>query len=275
MQRIATGDGRFAAGNPANGTPGTMVTSLYMNDLQDEVCNLIEGAGLTLDPADKTQLLKAVNARIAQSSMLVVPTTPTEQIDDVGLIFVKDRLNFQTWVDTAYYTGYRSLNCGRFTWGTTTSPRPGEIEAEGDIIDGDDEPSLIAYFQENGLTKPIANWTAGTWILGVMGDGTYRLPDMRNMFVRATGTDADTANARALGSKQLDAVQKIVGAAGSFDDSVGFFSGALYKFGPASFDVTTSPSGNGINLGFDSSKVARSSTETRGPNTALAPMLFL
>jgi hypothetical protein len=33
------------------------------------------------------------------------------------------------------------------------------------------------------------------------------VPDLRNMFRRFTGTDADTANARALGSRQDDAFQ--------------------------------------------------------------------
>ncbi|MFY1892323.1 phage tail protein, partial [Achromobacter xylosoxidans] len=32
----------------------------------------------------------------------------------------------------------------------------------------------------------------------------FRVPDLRDMFRRFTGTDADTANARALGSAQID-----------------------------------------------------------------------
>ncbi|MCH4577954.1 hypothetical protein L7A46_33930, partial [Achromobacter xylosoxidans] len=42
----------------------------------------------------------------------------------------------------------------------------------------------------------------------------FRVPDLRDMFRRFTGTDLDTANARALGSRQADAMQRITA---SFD----------------------------------------------------------
>ncbi|MCH4590640.1 phage tail protein, partial [Achromobacter xylosoxidans] len=35
----------------------------------------------------------------------------------------------------------------------------------------------------------------------------FRVPDLRDMFRRFTGTDADTANVRALGSRQADAMK--------------------------------------------------------------------
>jgi hypothetical protein len=37
--------------------------------------------------------------------------------------------------------------------------------------------------------------------------GSFRLPDLRDQFIRATGTDADTANARPLGTLQIEAVR--------------------------------------------------------------------
>lgn len=64
MQRVNTGDGRFAAGNPATGVPGSMVTSKFMNDVQDEIVNLIENAGLTLSTSNQQQMYAAVQAVI-------------------------------------------------------------------------------------------------------------------------------------------------------------------------------------------------------------------
>lgn len=257
MKRIETQDGRFAAGNPQNGTPGTMVSSLYMNNLQDEVCNVITESGLELDDADTKQVFKAINKIIAASSMLVVPTTPTEQLPS-GLIFVEDRLSLHTWVNTAYYTGYRSLKCGKFEWGDTPLPRPYEIEAEGDIIAGADYPSLVAHFKETGQIKPIADWIVGEYFLGDMGGGMYRLPDMRDQFIRATGTNRDTANARLLATKQAPSIET---------HHHGVSGGSIaVQSGSSATVVTASISGNSGDYG---------GSETRPANVALNPRIRL
>jgi len=64
MKRIESPDGRFAAGDPTIRKPGTLVTSTWMNALQDEICNVIEQAGLTLDDNDQTQLRAAIGNMI-------------------------------------------------------------------------------------------------------------------------------------------------------------------------------------------------------------------
>jgi len=65
MKRIDTPDGRFAAGDPVTRKPGSLVTSTWMNALQDEICNVIEQAGLTLDENDQTQLRTAIGNMIS------------------------------------------------------------------------------------------------------------------------------------------------------------------------------------------------------------------
>ncbi|MAL02633.1 MAG: hypothetical protein CL536_10985 [Alcaligenaceae bacterium] len=276
MQRIETQDGRFAAGNPQTGTPGTMVSSVFMNDIQDEIVHAIEAAGLELDSEDTYQLSKAIDAKIAVKSMLVVPTTPAEQLSS-KLLFVEDMDTFARWVSTPHYTGYRNLYCGELKFGTTLLPGPGQIEAEGDIIDGALYPSLVAFFTEQGLVVPIANWIPGEYKLGDMGDGQYRLPDMRDMFLRFTGTDADTANARVLGSKQLDALQNFTGALTNqvFSGSATNPSGVFSVSGTLGPTFASGASGNVRDVDFDASNIARTSTETRGPNAAFLPVINL
>lgn len=79
MDRInhstATPDRKFTAGNPATPIPATVMTPEFANAVQEELCNVIEGAGLSLDPADDTQLLAAVNAHIV-AALLGVSTPP-------------------------------------------------------------------------------------------------------------------------------------------------------------------------------------------------------
>lgn len=72
MHRIdgpgATSDNHFTAGNPTTGTPATVVTADWMNSVQEEVANVIEGAGIVLNKANNNQLSLAINALIAAAS---------------------------------------------------------------------------------------------------------------------------------------------------------------------------------------------------------------
>lgn len=58
--------GYFTKGDPAVPTPATVVTQEWANRVQEEICGTIEGAGLTLDGADNSQLAQAI-ALIAQA----------------------------------------------------------------------------------------------------------------------------------------------------------------------------------------------------------------
>jgi len=86
MKRINTPDGRFASGDPVTRKPGTLVTSTWMNDLQDEICNVIELAGLTLAENDQTQLHTAIGNMIAAQNYdgLYAPIGHTHTAAEVG-----------------------------------------------------------------------------------------------------------------------------------------------------------------------------------------------
>ena len=68
---------------------------------------------------------------------------------------------------------------------------------------------LWGYAQEQGLVKTEAVWQAnrGSHWFSDYSPTQFRLPDLRDMFRRFTGTDADTANARAMASRQNGAIQ--------------------------------------------------------------------
>jgi hypothetical protein len=98
--RGATGDGRFTEGNPTTGTPATVVNAQWMNAVQDEVVNVIEGAGIDLEKTNSTQLLAAINA---------LATAQVRGLYPVGSVYVNasDSRNpalifgFGTWVAIA------------------------------------------------------------------------------------------------------------------------------------------------------------------------------
>lgn len=90
---VDIGGGRrgFRSEDLPSGTPGTEVTDVWLNMVQEEIIKVIEDAGLALDPGDWTQLLQAIkrmgfagNARarrwLAVNSMTLssAPGAPTE-----------------------------------------------------------------------------------------------------------------------------------------------------------------------------------------------------
>jgi hypothetical protein len=70
MKRIdSTGsvNGRWVDKNPATGAPGTTLKADWFNNLQEEICSVIEeGAGLTLDGESTTQLLESIQKLVAE-----------------------------------------------------------------------------------------------------------------------------------------------------------------------------------------------------------------
>jgi hypothetical protein len=56
----ATAQFRFTNGNPNTGTPATLLEQAWHNDVQEEICTLIEEAGITLVKGDWDQLRRAI-----------------------------------------------------------------------------------------------------------------------------------------------------------------------------------------------------------------------
>jgi len=83
-------------GNKALGIPATVVTAEFLNSLQEEVANVIEGQGITLDVGDKTQLKQAIERMVKggdyKASVRVASTAainlaaPGANIDGVAMV---------------------------------------------------------------------------------------------------------------------------------------------------------------------------------------------
>lgn len=52
--------GFFANCNPGEGFPGTTLDAFFLNRVQEEICNVITGAGIALNPANDNQLFLAI-----------------------------------------------------------------------------------------------------------------------------------------------------------------------------------------------------------------------
>jgi len=88
MQRIDTVDNLFSDGDPANNIKGTLLPAAILNAFQEELANVIEGFGVTLDPAQNDQLFKVLSARCVQpGDEIMLPYVPsTQQMIDRRLL---------------------------------------------------------------------------------------------------------------------------------------------------------------------------------------------
>lgn len=120
MERIGTQDGLFSPGNPANNTKGTVVTADWLNSLQEEPANVLEGLGITLDPADRGQLIDALLANFANilgsASQIFRVATAVGNSDAVPLAqalqLIADGEAETTLTDAATVTWDRAVNGG-------------------------------------------------------------------------------------------------------------------------------------------------------------------
>lgn len=66
--KFGTGKHGFSAGNPSGGIPATYVSPEWCDNVQQEIVNVIEGAGGTINPAQKNQLYQAIQAMISSNA---------------------------------------------------------------------------------------------------------------------------------------------------------------------------------------------------------------
>lgn len=93
-------NGFFQDRNSQLGQPGTTLDSSWLNTLQEELCNVVTGAGLTLSKSSRTQLFTAIQTLISASVDGVSPTV-IKPITQNGHGYVKGQIlyfNGSTWL---------------------------------------------------------------------------------------------------------------------------------------------------------------------------------
>lgn len=234
-----------------------------------------------------TGLLKRRNASntawVVESSLgvsgglIVVPSAPLTKGSNV--VFAEDREQVLIWKTIGAFTGYVSPDVGRLSFGTQPTPRPFEVDAIGQTIDKTTPKyaALYAWANASGLFVSSASWAPGTYYFAEMGGNLFKVPDLRNMFVRFTGTNIDTANARPLGSVQLDAAQLMTGNLSNMA-SIGSPSSGVFSGSSSSSNAGFAAGGAGqaVNIKFNNAVGGyRTSSESRSINVAFFPRLHV
>ena len=186
-------------------------------------------------------------------------------MQDIGPVIVAECAEVWTWSESQYFTGYRSPLCGRPLDGHTLTPLVSEVDATGGLLSKMSYARLWGYAQEQGLVKTEAEWLAnrGAHWFTDYSSTQFRVPDLRDMFRRFSGTDADTANARAIGSRQNEAINEASLTLLVERDAYGVTSGngrTVYQSSSAALQATGVIKANG-------------GKETRPKNTAFHPRI--
>lgn len=139
--------GFFTGGNSGTGAPATVPGYEWFNGVQEELMYVIEQAGLTGSANDHTKLRQAIQLMLAASA---VP---------VGAIVA---------------------------FAAANAPA-GWLIANGAQLSRTTFPALWAHAQASGAIVSDATWLAGRPGAWSTGDGstTFRIPDMRGLFLRA------------------------------------------------------------------------------------------
>lgn len=156
---------------------------------------------------------------------------------------------------------------------------PGYVKADGQLLGRIEYANLFACASENGLILPEADWAQGMQGMYGEGDGaeTFRVPDLRGLFVRSLddGRGIDEAN-RALGSQQEDAIRNIsaearfggsIASYASIEGASGAFEQSMYATGCYAVGENSRSGYHG--LAFDASRVVPTAKENRPKNIAL------
>jgi len=135
----------------------------------------------------------------------------------------------------------------------------------------DDVPE--GFLECNGAEISRTTYATLFGVIGtVYGEGdeeaTFDLPDLRGEFVRGWDNARGIDSGRVFGSAQLDSLENITGNLGHIEYVVSTANGAFGLSGTAS-GIRSVSSGTQSLINFDASRVARTSTETRGRNIAL------
>ena len=79
--RGATDDNKFTEGNPAIPIIATDVTDEWLNDVQENICKVIEDANIALVKGDYTQLTEAIKKMADSSEILNALATKVDRSD--------------------------------------------------------------------------------------------------------------------------------------------------------------------------------------------------
>lgn len=192
VDKFGAGKHGFSAGNPSGGIPATNLSPEWCDNIQQELVNVIEGAGITINPASKTQLAQAIQAMISgatgndyKASVRVATTAniaslaggAPNTLDGIALV-ANDRILVKDQTTGSQNGIYVVTTLGTGVNGTWT--RATDADATGDLT----ASSLVVV--EEGTAQADTLWMLST-------DGPITIGTTAVQFTRRDSGAANTS----------------------------------------------------------------------------------
>ena len=210
---------RFVAEDAQAGRPPTELTADWFNDVQEEICNVIEAAGGEVNGESQHQLKDAINTLIASVPVADVMTGATSESNGIaGLVpapVAGDEDKFLAGDGT--FKHMSSVPIGTIEYFAMATPPAGYLKADGAAVGRETYPDLFAAI--------------GTAFGEGDGSTTFNLPDLIGQF--AQGSDVP-------GQKLEAGLPNAIGKlSGFFGFTPVYKSGALSTTGSAGVQFET------------------------------------
>ncbi|MFM5431378.1 hypothetical protein ACET9P_10855 [Aeromonas veronii] len=200
--KFGAGKNGFTLGNAQTGVPPTEVSADILDAMQEEICAVVEGSGLSLDKTNNSQLILAIKKIASSRYFSAGNPLPTSNI---GPIWHDDYADWMTWQtfnqNGANYTGYASRLIGSLLLDTQPTPRSGYIKSGVQNLSRVTYAALRAWAMHNGIMVAPGVWAAGAVQCADNADGTtFRIYDVRAEFLRALDDGRGVDQGRSFGS---------------------------------------------------------------------------
>lgn len=186
MHRIdgpgATIDEKFTEGNPATAVPATVVTDDWLNDVQEELISILAAAGISPVKGDQDQVLTAIQAIIAGSTLNTLDTTRIDvaSAGTVNLTAAAPSTRHINITGTTTITGF-TVAAGRCYFVrfaaalTLTSSASLVTQTGANIVTAAGDTCIIRATAENTV-EVLAYTPSGGWGNSLAASGYQKLP---------------------------------------------------------------------------------------------------
>nr|VFK62736.1 MAG: Phage T7 tail fibre protein [Candidatus Kentron sp. TC] len=152
-------------------------------------------------------------AYLAKTTPLVtrIPAGDPLPTSDIGPIYYEAIRAVMTWTTfNTGFSGYASPLLGSYMDFSVPTAPPGWISIGATNLSLTTYAALWNFAQHHGLVVPLGSWQAGYLWYADNGDGTFRIPDIQGLFMRAWPGGAQDPG-RLFGVPQGDAMRNIWG----------------------------------------------------------------
>lgn len=196
----------WKAGNPATNTPATQQSADWFNAVQEELCNVIEGAGLAINPASRTQLSEAIVAMITSggttgglkrsfslTSGAILREYGNVSTGTLGHIAIGYVYNSSVNLATGVWSGRDVAGiCWAEVWDDTTGVKDYWFAAADNA--GVAPTWVLAYSMSNNLSlgSAGAELVTSSWVRQQVGNAGKNADGLRTNISLPAGTDPNS-----------------------------------------------------------------------------------